>query len=59
VGVTTDLFEGLADAQPLRETIAEGAVLLLGFTRTVEQDLLAALRDLQACLITPVAALPA
>jgi alkylated DNA repair protein (DNA oxidative demethylase) len=41
-----DLFDGLADAQPMREAIAEGAVLLRGFARASEQDLLAALREL-------------
>jgi alkylated DNA repair protein (DNA oxidative demethylase) len=41
-----DLFEGLADAQPARETIAEGAVLLRGFARPVEPDLIAALREI-------------
>jgi alkylated DNA repair protein (DNA oxidative demethylase) len=46
VGVTADLFEGFADAQPLRETIAEGAVLLRGFARTVEPDLIAALGEI-------------
>lgn len=40
-----DLFEGLADAEPVRETIAEGAVLLRGFARPVEPDLIAALRE--------------
>jgi DNA oxidative demethylase len=44
--VTADLFGGLADAQPSRETIAEGAVLLRGFARAVEQDLIAALREI-------------
>ena len=43
--MTADLFEGLADAQPSRETIAEGAVLLRGFARTIEPDLIAALRE--------------
>jgi alkylated DNA repair protein (DNA oxidative demethylase) len=46
VGVTADLFEGLADAQPSREPIAEGAVLLRGLARTVEPDLIAALREI-------------
>lgn len=41
-----DLFEDLADAQLTRETIAEGAVLLRGFARPVEQDLIAALREI-------------
>jgi alkylated DNA repair protein (DNA oxidative demethylase) len=41
-----DLFEGLADAQPARERIAEGAVLLRGFARPVEPDLIAALREI-------------
>lgn len=39
-----DLFEGLADAEPARETIAEGAVLLRGFAGPVEPDLIATLR---------------
>lgn len=41
-----DLFGSLADAQLTRETIAEGAVLLRGFARPVEQDLIAALREI-------------
>ena len=41
-----DLFEGLAGAEPARETIAEGAVLLRGFARPVEPDLTAALREI-------------
>jgi DNA oxidative demethylase len=41
-----DLFEGLDDAQPSRETIAEGAVLLRTFARPIEQDLIAALREI-------------
>lgn len=41
-----DLFESLADGQLTHETIAEGAVLLRGFARSVEQDLIAALREI-------------
>lgn len=39
-----DLFDGLADVQPARETIADGAVLLRGYARSVEQELIVALR---------------
>lgn len=41
-----DLFEGLPDTRLARETIAEGAVLLRGFARPVEHDLIAALREI-------------
>jgi alkylated DNA repair protein (DNA oxidative demethylase) len=41
-----DLFESLAGAQLTRETMAEGAVLLRGFARSFEQDLIAALREI-------------
>jgi DNA oxidative demethylase len=44
--VTADLFEGLVDAQPARESIAEGAVLLRGFAKAVELDLIAALHEI-------------
>ncbi len=40
-----DLFAGLSDPRPPREDIAEGAVLLHGFFREVETDLIADLRQ--------------
>lgn len=43
--MTADLFESVADVRPSREAMAEGAVLLRGFARSVEADLIAALRD--------------
>ena len=43
--LTTDLFERLSDARPSQEVIAEGAVLLRGFAKPFEADLIAALRD--------------
>lgn len=39
----SDLFEGLAPAEPVTETMAEGAVLLRGEALTVDKALLAAL----------------
>jgi DNA oxidative demethylase len=44
--VTADLFETVGDARPLREAIAEGAVLLRGFARPFEAELIPALRDI-------------
>ena len=46
--MTTDLFDSLPDVRPSRETIAEGAVLLRGFARPVEDELIAALREMVA-----------
>jgi DNA oxidative demethylase len=46
--LTTDLFDSLPDVRPSRETIAEGAVLLRGFARPVEDELIAALREMVA-----------
>ena len=46
--LTTDLFDSLPDLRPSRETIAEGAVLLRGFARPVEEELIAALREIVA-----------
>jgi DNA oxidative demethylase len=46
--VTADLFDGLADALPAREPLAEGAVLLRGFAKAAEQNLIAALREIVA-----------
>ncbi|SDC63437.1 DNA-N1-methyladenine dioxygenase [Cupriavidus sp. YR651] len=59
--MTFDLFDALPadpDASPAIETLAPGAVVLRGFARDVEQDLLAAVRDVSAAapfrnLITP------
>ncbi|MCC8939022.1 DNA oxidative demethylase AlkB [Bradyrhizobium sp. Arg68] len=42
--MTADLFETVGDARPSRETIAEGAVLLRGFARPFEAELIPALR---------------
>ncbi|NVN87726.1 MAG: DNA oxidative demethylase AlkB [Rhodopseudomonas sp.] len=44
-----DLFDSLPDLRPVREQIAEGAVLLRGLARDGEADLIAALRDVVAC----------
>ena len=46
--MTADLFEGVTDARPSREAIAEGAVLLRGFARPVERELIAALNEIIA-----------
>jgi DNA oxidative demethylase len=46
--LTTDLFDSLPDVRPSRETIAEGAVLLRGFACPVEDELIAALREMVA-----------
>ena len=44
--MTADLFASLSDAQPSREDITEGAVLLRGFAKPAEDDLITALRDI-------------
>jgi alkylated DNA repair protein (DNA oxidative demethylase) len=41
--LTADLFESVPDVRPAQEAMAEGAVLLRGFARPVEADLIAAL----------------
>jgi alkylated DNA repair protein (DNA oxidative demethylase) len=46
--LTSDLFDGLPDLRPSREAIAEGAVLLRGFARPREDELIAALREIVA-----------
>ncbi len=46
--MTTDLFDGLPDLRPSREAIAEGAVLLRGFARPREDELITALREIVA-----------
>ena len=42
--MAADLFETVGDARPPRETIADGAVLLRGFVRPFEAELIPALR---------------
>jgi DNA oxidative demethylase len=44
--LTTDLFAGVPDLHPSQELMAEGAVLLRGFAKPVEADLIADLRDI-------------
>jgi alkylated DNA repair protein (DNA oxidative demethylase) len=44
--LTADLFESVGDTRPSREAMAEGAVLLRGFARPVEAELLSALRTI-------------
>jgi DNA oxidative demethylase len=46
--LTIDLFDGLPDMRPSREAIAEGAVLLRGFARPNEDELITALREIAA-----------
>jgi DNA oxidative demethylase len=46
--LTADLFESVADVLPSREAMAEGAILLRGFARPVEAELLAALHEIEA-----------
>jgi len=46
--VTGDLFAGVAEAQSSREVMAEGAMLLRGFTLARQDQLLAALREVIA-----------
>jgi alkylated DNA repair protein (DNA oxidative demethylase) len=42
--LTADLFESVGDTRPSREAMADGAVLLRGFARPFEAELLSALR---------------
>jgi DNA oxidative demethylase len=42
--LTADLFESVGDTRPSREVMADGAVLLRGFARPFEAELLPALR---------------
>jgi DNA oxidative demethylase len=46
--LTTDLFAGVPDARPSQEKMAEAALLLRGFARSFEADLIADLRDIVA-----------
>jgi len=43
-----DLFASLPDVRPAREAIAQGAVLLRGFAKPAEDQLIAALREIIA-----------
>jgi alkylated DNA repair protein (DNA oxidative demethylase) len=44
--LTADLFESVPDLRLSQEAMAEGAVLLCGFAKPFEADLIAALRDI-------------
>ena len=44
--MTADLFESLPDVRPAQEAMAEGAVLLRGFAKPAEAELVAALSDI-------------
>jgi len=46
--VTSDLFDSVPDTGPAREHMAEGAVLLRGHARPLENELIAALHDIVA-----------
>ena len=46
--MTADLFDSAAEAQPLREEIADGAALLRGFVRPIESELIEAVRAIVA-----------
>jgi DNA oxidative demethylase len=46
--LTADLFEAVGDLRRSREAIAEGAVLLRGFAKPFEANLIAALREIVA-----------
>lgn len=43
-----DLFDSVAEAQPSREEIADGAVLLRGFVKPIESELIEAVRAIVA-----------
>jgi DNA oxidative demethylase len=44
--LTADLFESVPDLRPSREAMADGAVLLRGFARPVEGELIAAISEI-------------
>ncbi|MEY9757892.1 DNA oxidative demethylase AlkB [Bradyrhizobium yuanmingense] len=46
--MTADLFDSVAEAQPSRENIADGAVLLRGFVKPIESELIDAVRAIVA-----------
>ena len=43
-----DLFDNVAEAQPSREEVADGAVLLRGFVKPIESELIEAVRAIVA-----------
>lgn len=46
--MTADLFDSVAEAQPSREEIADGAMLLRGFVKPIESELIEAVRAIVA-----------
>jgi alkylated DNA repair protein (DNA oxidative demethylase) len=46
--MTADLFDSVSDVLPSREAIADGAMLLRGFARPIQHDLLAAIEQIVA-----------
>jgi alkylated DNA repair protein (DNA oxidative demethylase) len=46
--LTSDLFDSVPDTRPAREDMAEGAVLLRGHARPLQDEIIAALRDIVA-----------
>ena len=46
--MTADLFESLADVRPSRQAMAEGALLLRGFARPIESELIACIGAIAA-----------
>ena len=46
--MTADLFEAVPDTRPSREAMADGAVLLRGFVKSLESELIAGLREVVA-----------
>ena len=46
--MTADLFDSVAEAQPTREAIADGAMLLRGFVKPIESELIEAVRAIVA-----------
>ena len=46
--MTSDLFDSVPDTRPAREGMAEGAVLLRGHARPLQNEIIAALRDIVA-----------
>ena len=51
--MTADLFETVPDVRPSREAMAEGAVLLRGFARPFEGEVIAALREIVGASAVP------
>ena len=45
--MTADLFDSVGDVHPAEERMAEGAMLLRGFARLREGDVIAALRAIE------------